>query len=133
MDINPYHTINSTPKKIEVVYLLDILFLLLILFMIYAINSKPSHSIVLDLPRSNNGVTHNKKHHSISIKKSKLYVNKLLCDHPVLSCLKAQGIQPKELLIVNASKSISLQKFMSFMDQLQSNKYQNIEVEVDQF
>lgn len=133
MNISPYQTNKTTSKNIEIVYLLDILFLLLLLFMVYAVNAKPTNSIVLDFPQSKNGVNHSKTHVSIVINQTKIVVNQQECKNKVSLCLQQQKITSKQLLIIKAPKNLILQKFVLLMDELQNNKYHNIQLEVSKF
>lgn len=99
--------------------------------MIYSINARPNNSITLDLPDSKSGVFHSKKHTTITIDQKSILINNTPCNFSISDCLIERKVLPKDLLILNASKDISLQKFIHIMDNLKSKNYKNIELEVD--
>ncbi|MCO4783348.1 MAG: biopolymer transporter ExbD [Candidatus Cloacimonetes bacterium] len=130
--MNPYKPIVKSTNHIKVVYLLDILFLLLILFMIYAINSKPSKSIELDLPKSIYGASLQTKPATISVLHNEVLINKILCKKKITKCLKEQQITPDNDLLINTTSKLSLQKFIHLMDQLRADKYLKLQLKVKQ-
>ncbi|PCJ21445.1 MAG: hypothetical protein COB02_02310 [Candidatus Cloacimonadota bacterium] len=130
MQNDPYAIINKE-IKIELIYLLDILFLLLILFIIYAMNAKPYHFIAMKLNQSSSFQTSSQKNNTLSLSKTKIFINKIQCNNSLIHCLNKQNIPSNETLTIRASKSTSLQQFINIFNILKNNNFKSLQLEVE--
>ena len=126
------------PVRIEMLPLIDIVFLLLIFF-IYAMLSMAVHrGLQLDLPESSTAAVSKKSPLSISMKKEKemvhLFLNKTQLSHDALRkhLCALQSVQKEDPVFVFADEQVSYQQLYEVLDLLRDCGIDEISLQANQ-